>query len=210
MYYEDPIREAARRAEHAVQQAMAAYSDHTADYEKSITGGLAIALRNALNDQIEGLFWSAHILRDSSGSGSEETQVGADLLIHVMFESPELSYSKGVLIQTKRVEPNRQMDAHSYAELVDQCGKMLAITPASFVFDYAKIGMRCGAASAIVGSNNSELYAQCVWTPYRFFFELFRCPVGDPNITSARVQDLPVPNKLALRALGRGERRLRR
>jgi hypothetical protein len=44
--------------------------------------------------------------------------------------------------------------AESYDELVEQCEKMLSRTAASFVFDYSFNGMRCGAASAIVGSDD--------------------------------------------------------
>ena len=38
----------------------------------------------------------------------------------------------------------------------------------------------------------------CEWTSYQFVLELFRCPIGDPKITSARVDDLPVPFALNL------------
>jgi hypothetical protein len=172
----------------------------TVPYERGITHGLAVLLRHALQGQIEDLSWSSHVLRDTSGAGAEETRVGADLLIHVRLKTPELTYSKGVLIQAKRVEPEQRMSRSDHDELVDQCTKMLAITPSSFVFDYAYGGMRCGPASAIASSNNRELYEQCVWTPYRFFLELFRCPIGDPRITSAKVDDLPVPNKLVTAA----------
>lgn len=35
---------------------------------------------------------------------------------------------------------------------------MLKITPASFDFDYAAGGMRCGPASKILGSENKDLF----------------------------------------------------
>ena len=189
MYYIDAIREAARRAETAANEAIAAHKDETLPYEPHITDGLAVLLRNALNGQIKGLTWSSHVMKDASGAGAEEDQTGADLVVHVAFNSPELTYSKGVLIQAKRVEPHVAMSSSLHDELVAQCEKMLSRTPASFVFDYALDGMRCGPASAIVGSNNKFLYDQCIWTPYRFFLELFRCPIGDPRITSAKVEE---------------------
>ncbi len=200
MYYEEAIREAARRASDAAYGAGAAYDDDTVSYERGVTSGLAVLLRHALQGKIKDLAWSSHVLKDASGSGAEETQIGADLLIHVRFTTPELTYSKGVLIQAKRVEPQRLMSPDAYDELVDQCERMLTISPASFVFDYAHGGMRCAPASVVASSNNRALYEQCVWTPYRFFLELFRCPIGDPRITSAKVRDLPVPNKLTTAA----------
>ena len=200
MDFEDSIKEAAHRADVATREAMAAYGDETVDYEPVITGGLATSLRTALNGQIQDLTWSAHVLKSGTGSGREETRTGADLLIHVQFDTPRLKYSKGVLVQAKRVEPAAKMTRDQYKELVDQCNKMLDITAASFVFDYAKVGMRCAPAALVIDSDMRELYSQCAWTPYRFFLELFRSPIGDPKITSAKVRDLVVPDKLELKA----------
>jgi hypothetical protein len=149
-------------------------------------------------------------MKSARGSGGEESETGADLLIHVSFSSPELSYSKGVLIQAKRVEPRKQLPTEAHKELVSQCRKMLSITAASFVFDYTLKGVKCGAAAVIVGSNNKSLYDLCVWTPHRFFFELFRCHIGDPSITSAKAKELPIPNKMFLEATGEGQRTRRR
>ena len=199
MYYQEAIREAAHRAAGAANEAIAAYDDDTVPYERGITDGLAVLLRSALHGQIENLTWRSHVLKDARGRGGEEATTGADLLIHVSFKSPELSYSKGLLVQAKRVEKYEKMTQPAYDELVDQYNKMIDITSHAWVFDYAHGGIRCAPASVIVGSNNKELYEQCVWTPYRFFFELFRCPIGDLRINSAKVEDLPVPNKLVTR-----------
>ena len=179
---------------------MAAYRDETVEYEPVITGGLATSLRTALNGQIQDLIWSAHVLKSGTGSGREETTTGADLLIHVQLDTPSLKYSKGVLVQAKRLEPAVTMTTDQYSELVEQCKKMLRITAASFVFDYARVGMRCAPASLVIRSDMRKLYSQCAWTPYRFFLELFRSFIGDPNITSAKVRDLNVPDKLELKA----------
>jgi hypothetical protein len=132
----------------------------------------------------------------------EEGRYGADLLIHVSMNTPTQTYSKGVLVQAKRVEPDEYMTQREFDELIKQCGKMLRITAASFVFDYSTIGLRCGAATRIGGSSRLDLYGICQWTSYRFFLELFRCPIGDPRITSASVDDLAVPWGLKIRATG--------
>jgi hypothetical protein len=205
MDYEDSIREAARRADSAVWETMSAYRDRTVTEEPAITGALVMALRDALNGYrgeppIAGLAWSAHILKSSSGRSAEESAYGADILFHVVFDTPLLKYSKGVLVQAKRVEQGESMRTKDHNNLISQCGKMLGVTPASYIFDYARREMRCGSALAIAGSTNRELYAQCVWTSYRFFLELFRCPIGDPRITSANVEDLPVPRVMKITA----------
>jgi hypothetical protein len=109
-------------------------------------------------------------------------------------DTPTQTYSKGVLIQAKKSEPSDYWSATSHRELVAQCNRMLAITPAAFVFNYKNDGIRCGAATRVAGAKIvvSPGYL-CRWTSYRFFLELFRCPIGDPRITSAKVDELPVP-----------------
>ena len=36
-------------------------------------------------------------------------------------------------------------------------------------------------------------------TSYRFFLELFRCTTGDPKITSAKFDDLQIPQGIAIK-----------
>ena len=207
MAYEHEIWEAAHRAEAGVHNAMSAYSDGTFSEEPAITGGLVMALRDAIRGDSEiaagNLVWSAHILRSSRGVAAEESIYGADILFHVIFDAPDLRYSKGLLVQAKRVEPEQEMTTAAHADLVDQCNKMLSRTSAAYIFDYARSGMRCGSAMAIQGSSDRHLYRQCAWTPFRFFWELFRCFVGDSHIVSADPADLPIPNILQLIASDR-------
>ncbi len=166
----DSIREAAHRADEATSETMGAYQDETADYEVSITGGLAVALRTALNKKIKGLSWSAHILKTGRGSAAEESQVGADLIIHVSLNTPEVKYSKGVLVQAKRVEPNSSMGKEQYDELVKQCKQMLDVSASSFVFVYTLSGMRCAPASVVAATLQIVDFMICVYgRPIDFF-----------------------------------------
>ncbi len=204
--FEEAIREAARRADRGVNRAMKKYSLSLATDEDDLTGVLVGNLDAELEGQIGGLTWSTSILRHRKGVAAEERAIGADIVIHVSFRTPELIYSKGVLVQAKRVEPGIPMAPAEHRELLVQCGKMLKVTAASFVFDYARGSMRCASASRIAGTNSRVLHEECSWTSYRFFLELFRCPIGDPALTSARVRDLPVPTVVEIRAEA-GERR---
>jgi hypothetical protein len=117
-------------------------------------------------------------------------------------DTPTQTYSKGVLIQAKRVEPNEYMSQRDFNELAHQCDRMLEITAASLVFDYTRTELRCGAATRVAGSARRDLYGICRWTSYRFFLELFRCPIGDPRITSASVDELAVLWGLKITATG--------
>lgn len=152
---------------------------------------------------IGGLQWSSSILRHRKGDAAEEKRIGADMIIHVRIDTPIQAYSKAVLVQAKRQDPGDQMTKREREDLLNQCKRMLEITPAAFIFDYAKGNIRCASATKIAGSANRDLYAACNWTSYRFFLELFRCPIGDPRITSAKAADLPVP--IILNLAGRGE-----
>jgi hypothetical protein len=109
MDYEASLVEAARRADAAAWDTMDAYRDDTTSQEPAITGALAGALRKALSGTIAGLKWSALVMATSSGKSAVESATGADILIHVSFDTLKLKYSKGVLVQAKRYEPGQPM-----------------------------------------------------------------------------------------------------
>ncbi|MDP3460171.1 MAG: hypothetical protein Q8S09_12945 [Hyphomonas sp.] len=202
MGFDDAMRAAAKTADKAVGRAMYKYSQGLVTDEDDLTGVLVGNLDAEFDKKIAGIQWSSSILRHRKGIAAEEKRIGADLIIHVTLKTPIQSYSKAVLIQAKRHEPGNRMKTAEQTELTNQCKKMLAITPAAFVFDYTTRDMRCGSASKIFGSTNKDLYGACCWTSYRFFLELFRSPIGDPRLTSALVKDLPVPLTLNLLASG--------
>jgi hypothetical protein len=76
---------------------------------------------------------------------------------------------------------------------------MLVITPDSFVFNYTKSGVRCASANWITGASSRSLNGSCNLTSYRFFLELFRCTTGDRSITSAKFDDLQIPQGIAIK-----------
>lgn len=206
MGFEDSMRMAAHSAADAVWRAMAKYRDGLVTDEDDLTGVLIGSLDAEFSAKptkdFGGLQWSSSILRHRKGVAAEEKRIGADMIIHVRVDTPIQTYSKAVLVQAKRHEPGDEMSSKESKDLLKQCKKMLAVSPAAFVFDYAKGEMRCASATKIAGSKNKDLYDACNWTAYRFFFELFRCPIGDPKITSAKAADLPVPIVLKLAATG--------
>ncbi|MCY1165782.1 hypothetical protein D9M73_56930 [compost metagenome] len=206
MALDDSLREAAIAASTAVEQAMKKYRVGEVTDEDDLTGVLVGRLDANMEGRIGSLNWSSRILRHRSGTAAEEKEIGADLLIHVSIDTPARKYSKGVLVQAKRVEPGKQMTIADHEDLKAQCEKMLAITPAAFVFDYTKTRMRCASATRISGSSIRELYSECNLTPYRFFFELFRCPIGDQQIKSSRVEELQVRNAVQLIGTSPGRR----
>jgi hypothetical protein len=204
MTFDEVTRKAAQEAERAVALTMK-HLRRKHVYDEDDVSGFFIGSLQTIFDGTElgGVTVNASILRHRRGVAAEERRFGADLLIHVSMDTPTQTYSKGVLIQAKKSEPSDYWSARSHTELVNQCIKILAITPAAFVFNYGKDRIRCGAATRVAGAKVVVAPGYlCRWTSYRFFLELFRCPIGDPRITSANVDDLPVPFVLDIRIAG--------
>jgi hypothetical protein len=203
--FEEAMREAARAASQAADSTMQMYKHRNVVDEDDITGVLVGQLQATFKGArgIGGLIWNTTILRHRRGLAAEERRVGADMLIHVELDTPSQQYSKGALIQAKRLEPGHVLLGQRHTDLVAQCNLMLQRTAAAFVFNYATSGMRCGAATRLAGSREGYVPEQCSWTAYRFFLELFRCPIGDPNIQSHLVEELPIPQGIHI--VGRGE-----
>lgn len=200
MKFEDAMRKVAKRAARGSNLSMGKLSLGLIKHEDDLTPALATAIEYEVNGyKAGGVTWNAAVLTHRK-SGEEKTY-GADLLIHVKLDTPQYKYSKGVLVQAKRIGPGSAMSPTPHKELVGQCNKMLGHSAASFVFAYDPKGLRAASATKIAGATDRTLYDQCSWTAYRFFLELFRCPVGDLTINSANVDDLSA-HTLALKGRG--------
>ena len=202
MNFNDAMSAAAHKASEAVDITMRETRlGHLTD-EDDITPDLLATIRGALSGQIGGLTWTSSVVRHHAGAAAEEKRTGADMLIHVSLKTTTEQFSKGVLVQAKRLDAGQNMSTAEMKRLQAQCGRMLAHTASSFVFDYSPLSMRVGSAARIEHTKERNLYELCGWTPYRFFLELFRCPIGDPRLKSALVRELPVPYELDISAVG--------
>jgi hypothetical protein len=200
--FDEAMQVAAHAADAAVWKTVEKYNAGGVFDEPEISTYLLSQLDSKMTGQIGGLFWSSAILRNGKGKAGEEKRIGADILLHVSVATPTEKYSKGVLIQAKKAEPSQQVPNAVMDELRDQCQKMLSHTPSAFVMSYSTKGFRAGSATRFTGTQSREIHRVCTWTTYRFFLELFRCPIGDPRITSGRVKELPVPYVIHLSAEG--------
>lgn len=202
MTFEEAMQAAAHAADSAVWKTVEKYNGGGVFDEPEISAYLISQLDSKMNGQVGGLTWSSTILRNGKGKAGEEKRVGADILLHVSVNTPTDKYSKGVLIQAKKAEPYQPVSSAVMSELGDQCQKMLSHTSSSFVISYSSKGFRTGSATRFTGTQNRDIHRVCTWTSYRFFLELFRCPIGDPRITSGMVKELPVPYAIHLNAEG--------
>ena len=199
MDFDSDIRAAAHKANSAVNATIKKYRSARITDEPDITGVLIGQLDARLEGEIGTIQWSSSIVRSASGTSAEEKEIGADLVINVKMKAYGVTYNKGVLVQSKRLEFGSLLSPREGQRLHDQCQKMIDTTSNSaYVFAYSRDGMRCGGAASFYEEPKRDIYQNCPWTPYRFFWELFRCPIGDPRIQSSLVRDLPVPNVIKL------------
>jgi hypothetical protein len=146
MTFEEATREAAGAAANGVTKALEDVRlGHTID-EDDLTGILVGRIAAALDGDIGGLHWKCTILRHRKGKAAEEKKYGADLLMHITMNTPTQRFAKGMLVQAKKIGPTRSMYPSENKQLTDQCNKMLAVTPAAFVFDYGNGYVRCGTS----------------------------------------------------------------
>lgn len=212
--FDSAMSEAAHIADAATWQAMRHMEYGLVHDEDDVTGVLVGELNAALRNHIGPVRWQAKILRHRKGIAAEELRYGADLLLHISYADPIRRFSKGVLVQSKKVEPYVPLSSSEQKRLIGQCDTMLGHTPSAFVFDYAARGLRVSSANKICGLDDPYLHANCEWTAYRFFYEFFRCPVGDRRITTTHIGSDPIvggkverdeaglPTILAFKAVG--------
>jgi hypothetical protein len=185
-------KRAAGRANAAATEVIGAYAAGMYPREEDVTAAFISLLgHNFDNRRFAKFRWSARILNRGRGVADEEGTVGADMLVHLALETPTVRYSKGVLIQAKRKGNGVALTRPEHDGLVQQCGAMLAVTPCAYVVNYTKEAMRFTSAHVVQASPERVLSNLTVWKSHRFFLELFRCPIGDPKITSAKYDDLP-------------------
>ena len=88
---------------------MAEYRAGYYTQEEAMTGVLLGSIRTALKVvDMPGLTWNASMLTNR-GRAAEEREHGADVIIHVKMQTATDDYSKGELVQAKRVEPDVDM-----------------------------------------------------------------------------------------------------
>jgi hypothetical protein len=155
---------------------------------------------------LAGLNWDAVVLKRQT----EEPRIGADFLGVLQFRLPGYEIQKGFLAQAKMAGPRRRIDS---SRLLRQATAMLDRTSASYVFLYRPTGVTVVPAAAVVAANGDPRGLRA-WTVTRFFFEHFRCFVGDPRMPAASASTLagllevaPARRVLAVAATTDGDER---
>jgi hypothetical protein len=132
MTFNEVTKAVAKLATEAVNITVENFQKRYVYDEDDMTGFLFGSLQTKFHGtQIGEINLDASVLRHRRGIAAEEREYGADLLIHVTMDTPTQKYSKGVLIQAKKSEPEDYWSERKRGILVEQCNKMLEVTPAA-------------------------------------------------------------------------------
>ncbi|MBX3445004.1 MAG: hypothetical protein KF774_21570 [Planctomyces sp.] len=198
------IRESATIAAQAAGSAVDGLNAGRIQGEETFTDRMIGAIEERFRDlRVKGVSWTALTLR-AHVRNSQETRYGADLMGVLDIHLPDYRMQKGFLAQAKLVEPGDSFDTAEWSRLQTQCGRMLAHSPASFVFLYSRAGIFVVPALSVLAltqrGNPHVLYKRSV---QRFFEEHFECFIGDRAISvpTSETLDALVETANARRAL---------
>jgi hypothetical protein len=171
-------------AEAAVQDVLTQLAASRIEQEPDFTSQFVAGMRGEFRRSgFEQYNWDVKVLTDR-GRGAQERTYGADLLVVQHFDSPDYRVTKGFLAQAK-------LGARRPAPrgIVEQCDRMLDVTPEAFVFRYDRTGIMVTSAAAAVASDG-EL-DQLRWKPFsEFLLDFMTSFVGDRRLRAATVQEL--------------------
>jgi hypothetical protein len=137
--YYRAVRGTACRIAEAMERSVQALQSGRVEHEPALTDRMLGAVEDRLRDfSTNGISWSAKTLTDR-GPRSQEATYGADFMGVLNVNLPEIQISKGFLAQAKLIRDDGYLDIERLGE---QCRKMLALSPDSFVFFYSYAGTR--------------------------------------------------------------------
>jgi hypothetical protein len=183
--------------------------------EEDITSQFAGQLKNILN--LSEPDFSVQCRAIVTKKTSEEPTLGADILVVISFDSPELSISKGFLAQAKHIELGKSIGGSGPMNMLrEQCRKMLDFTPESYVWLYSKEHFRVQRAitAVAIATNKPD---DALSHPFLWFFHDFLISMrGDPSISlqdfprlQRIIEELRIPFVLLISATSAGEDRPR-
>lgn len=178
--YKSSITKAAKIIGAAINGAETDLREQLIEHEPAMTDRMLGRIVQALEGaRINGIIWKAKTLTDR-GTGSQESRVGADFMGVLEVATPGYFIKKGFLAQAKMIRRNGFLDTR---DLVEQCERMLDLSPEAYVFLYKESGVEVISANAVVGSSGN-LNAIKPQKAQKFFQQHLECMVGDRKISS--------------------------
>jgi hypothetical protein len=185
--------------EDVADETLDAWRSQQITQEPDITSWLMSAIDSRLKSrEVDGIKVETKVF-SSSGLAAEESRTGADFANVLEISFPGFEIRKAFIAQAKKIS-RRHLDSRDVmrelmkdSKLESQCGKLLAITPASFVFVYKPDG--CAVFPALdvgalfAGSRRrpeTYLHHKSIGAFYEDFFKTF---IGDHPV-ALRVDDM--------------------
>ena len=161
--------------------------------EPAFSDQLCGRLKETLEDfETPTIRWQADVATHLKGYGrlkartltpwKEEPELGADIVMVLDVDTPDFVVRKGFLAQAKRLDPGKLIDTSEHGRLIEQCEKMLYVTPASMVFLYSAKGVHVVPAAAVIQHKGRNLYDLVTYDAFVLYRDFAICWFGDPRI----------------------------
>lgn len=187
----EDAREFSQKLAQATKRVCEDYKVGDVEYEEPFSDQLCGRLKETLVDfQSPHIDWQADVATEGRGRGrlrgrtlkktTEEPLFGADIVMTIDVDTPEYKTRKGFLVQSKRLEVGQAIASSEHKRLVDQCEKMLRVTPASMVFLYSVNGVAVLPATAVLATQHRRLNEVATYEIEWLFHDFAICWFGDP------------------------------
>lgn len=184
------VREAARTVAEAVNRTATSNQRGQIVQEPDFTSRMVARIEDAVNgSELKGVEWSAHVLSDR-GPGAAERTYGADFLGVLSVDLNGFSLRKGFLAQAKLLRHGSLLSRAEWNRLKEQCDRMLALSPDSYVFAYSLQTVRIIPAVSVMAADHqplANLYDRSVAAFFLLHFESF---IGDRQFGTASESEL--------------------
>ena len=165
--------------------------------EDDFTSRLADRIEQAIDGfYLDGIRWQVSTRKLKwRGRLSEESRVGADLGVVIRMSGVGFDVRKGYLIQGKLVKDmSLDLTIRSPFEkndrVIDQCTKMLAVTPESYVWFYTPAGVSVLRAGTVLDVDPRLIHRAARQSLYSFFLAGFMSWSGDRSLDNVGQDDL--------------------
>ena len=183
----------AGKIEDATDRVVRDYATGDVTHEEPFSDQLCGRLKETLHDfetpnfrwqvvTTDGSIGRARLRARTLKTTDEEPLFGADIVMTIYIQAPDYEVRKGFLVQAKRLERRANLSSDRRRKLLDQCQRMLELTPSSMVFLYHSGGVRVLPAVAVVAAKGENLWAIPSWGYGTLFFDFAICWFGDPRL----------------------------
>lgn len=177
----------------ATERCVRDYADREVRHEESFSDQLCGRLKETLEGFATAhIAWQTDIARPGTGRArlsattltktKEEPLFGADIVMALDVQTPGYSVRKGFLVQAKRLEPDGTMPNAEYARLLNQCARMVSITPSSMIFLYHSGGVKVVPAAAVLALHSRRLFDIVSYEIEILYRDFAICWYGDTRL----------------------------